>query len=100
MQLLNGRLVLSPSDLNDHVECAHLTALSLEVARGARPRPGVPLLAQPAQRGHLPRHGPGLRGGESPSPRIEGARSIEQMRLINALCRFVEMAEEQGGSRR
>ena len=39
MQIVNDRLVLSPSDLNDHVECAHLTTLALEVARGARPRP-------------------------------------------------------------
>ncbi|TMQ19520.1 MAG: TM0106 family RecB-like putative nuclease [Candidatus Rokuibacteriota bacterium] len=42
MQALDGRLILSPSDLNDHVECAHLTTLALEVARGARPRPHVP----------------------------------------------------------
>ncbi len=42
MQLLNGRLVLSPSDLNDYVECPHLTGLSLDVARGARSRPHVP----------------------------------------------------------
>ena len=41
MQALNGRLVLSPSDLNDYVECPHLTTLALEVARGARPRPFV-----------------------------------------------------------
>ena len=36
MQALNGRLVLSPSDLNDYVECPHLTTLALEVARGDR----------------------------------------------------------------
>jgi uncharacterized protein len=41
MQALDGRLVLSPSDLNDYVECPHLTTLALEVARGARPRPFV-----------------------------------------------------------
>jgi hypothetical protein len=31
------------------------------------------------------------------SPRLleSRARTIEQMRLINALCRFAEMAEEQ-----
>ena len=31
------------------------------------------------------------------SPRLleSPARTIDQMRLINALCRFVEMAEEQ-----
>jgi hypothetical protein len=28
MQSLNGLIFLSPSDLNDHVECAHLTALA------------------------------------------------------------------------
>jgi uncharacterized protein len=37
-----ARLTLSPSDLNDHVECEHLTALSTDVARGRRPRPRVP----------------------------------------------------------
>jgi uncharacterized protein len=35
------------------------------------------------------------------SPRLleSRARTIEQMRLINALCRFLEMAEAQGGRR-
>jgi hypothetical protein len=34
------------------------------------------------------------------SPRLleSRARTIEQMRLINALCRFAEMAGEQAGS--
>lgn len=41
MQALNGRLVLSPSDLNDYVECPHLTTLALEVARGTLERPFV-----------------------------------------------------------
>ena len=36
-----GPLTLSPSDLNDYVECAHLTTLALEVARGSRERPHV-----------------------------------------------------------
>jgi uncharacterized protein len=33
------------------------------------------------------------------SPRLleSRARTIQQMRLINALCRFAEMAEEQAG---
>src|SRR2546422_5849051 len=39
MQAIDGRLVLSPSDLNDHLECQHLTTLALEVARGERKRP-------------------------------------------------------------
>src|SRR3989449_2393251 len=42
MQRVDSRLVLSPSDLNEYVECAHLTTLALEVARGVRPRPYVP----------------------------------------------------------
>ena len=33
MQATASRLALSPSDLNDYVECAHLTTLALEVAR-------------------------------------------------------------------
>ena len=41
MQATDGRLVLSPSDLNDYVECPHLTTLGLEVARGTRKRPFV-----------------------------------------------------------
>jgi predicted RecB family nuclease len=39
MQSIDGRIALSPSDLNDYVECPHLTTLALEVARGERPRP-------------------------------------------------------------
>jgi hypothetical protein len=42
MQLTSDRLVLSPSDLNDYVECPHLTTLALEVARGTRRRPTCP----------------------------------------------------------
>src|SRR5437867_7233400 len=42
MQATDSRLVLSPSDLNDYIECPHLTTLSLEVARGTRQRPHVP----------------------------------------------------------
>src|SRR5947199_3096794 len=39
MQKVGGRITLSPSDLNDHLECPHLTTLALEVARGERARP-------------------------------------------------------------
>ncbi len=42
MQATDGRLALSPSDLNDYVECPHLTTLALEAARGTRKRPWVP----------------------------------------------------------
>src|SRR5438445_2798083 len=41
MQTIAGRITLSPSDLNDYIECPHLTTLALEVARGERARPFV-----------------------------------------------------------
>ncbi|PYN24817.1 MAG: nuclease [Candidatus Rokuibacteriota bacterium] len=41
MQKVGGRITLSPSDLNDYLECPHLTTLALEVARGERARPFV-----------------------------------------------------------
>jgi hypothetical protein len=41
MRTVAGDLTLSPSDLNDYVECAHLTTLALEVAKGGRVRPHV-----------------------------------------------------------
>ena len=41
MRAVAGHLTLSPSDLNDYVECAHLTTLALEVAKGSRARPHV-----------------------------------------------------------
>ena len=34
MQRLDGQLVLSPTDLTHHQECAHLTRLDLGVADG------------------------------------------------------------------
>jgi uncharacterized protein len=39
MRAVAGGLTLSASDLNDCVECAHLTTLALEVAKGNRARP-------------------------------------------------------------
>ena len=41
MQSSNGRILLSPSDLNDYVNCRHLTTLAREVARGEREKPHV-----------------------------------------------------------
>src|SRR2546428_10478882 len=41
MQNFDGHILLSPSDLNDYVECPHLTTLALEVAREQRARPHV-----------------------------------------------------------
>ena len=39
MYLDGGRLILSPSDLIDFLQCGHLTELSLEVAHGTRAEP-------------------------------------------------------------
>ena len=41
MQRLDGRLVLSPTDLTHHQECAHLTRLDLGVALGEWAAPDV-----------------------------------------------------------
>lgn len=39
MQRIDGRLIFSASDLNDFLECEHLTGLEEEAARGLRVRP-------------------------------------------------------------
>ena len=39
MQIFDGRVLLSPSDLNDYINCRHLTTLAREVARGDRDAP-------------------------------------------------------------
>lgn len=39
MHLLDGDLVVSPTDVTKALACRHLTRLDLEVARGERPRP-------------------------------------------------------------
>ncbi len=41
MQRIDGRLVLSPTDLTHHQECAHLSRLDLGVAAGEWARPDV-----------------------------------------------------------
>ena len=41
MQSRNGHLLLSPSDLNDYVECEHRTTLARQVALGHRAKPHV-----------------------------------------------------------
>ena len=41
MQRLDGRLVLSPTDLTHHQECAHLSRLDLGVAAGEWAAPDV-----------------------------------------------------------
>ena len=39
MQLKDGRLLLSPSDVTAYLACEHLTTLSLQVARGELAKP-------------------------------------------------------------
>jgi uncharacterized protein len=41
MQLLDGSVIYSATDLNNYLECRHLIALEREVARGLRVRPVV-----------------------------------------------------------
>ena len=55
MRSAGGTIVLSASDLAGHLNCRHLTALDLEVARGTRPKPHVwdPVLELLAERGAL-----------------------------------------------
>ena len=42
MQVLDGRVWLSPSDVTAYLACEHLTALSLQVAEGSLPEPPPP----------------------------------------------------------
>jgi hypothetical protein len=84
MQLLDDRLILAASDLIDHLECAHLTHLDLEVAVGR-----LALEATRTDAADLVAH-----KGEEHELAIR-CRTAEQMRLVNALCRLVEVAEEQ-----
>lgn len=42
MQRVNGRLVLSPTDLTKHLTCEHLTNLDLAAANGEGPEPARP----------------------------------------------------------
>ena len=42
MQIVDGELVVSPTDLTRFLACRHLTALDLAVARGERPAPPAP----------------------------------------------------------
>jgi predicted RecB family nuclease len=41
MQLYDGKLLLSPSDLSNYLACPHLTTLELETAHGTRTKPHI-----------------------------------------------------------
>src|ERR1700682_3366259 len=53
MQFLEGRLIVSPSDLTGFLECEHLTQQELAAARGeiARPERDDPMLDMLSRRG-------------------------------------------------
>src|SRR5712691_10273576 len=53
MQFLEGRLIVSPSDLTGFLECEHLTQQELAAARGAiaRPERDHPMMDMPSRRG-------------------------------------------------
>jgi uncharacterized protein len=77
MQFLDGRLIVSPSDLTGFLECEHLTQQELSAARGeiARPQRDDPVLDMLSRRGleHEGRHlasfkAMGLRIVEFPFP--------------------------------
>ena len=55
MRSTESAIVLSASDLTGHLNCRHLTALDVEVARGTRAKPKVwdPVLELLAERGAL-----------------------------------------------
>src|SRR6476646_6326331 len=55
MRTSGETIVLSASDLTGHLNCRHLTALDVEVARGTRAKPKVwdPVLELLAERGAL-----------------------------------------------
>src|SRR5205823_5242836 len=65
MQFLDGRLIVSPSDLTGFLECEHLTQQELRAARGEIERPDRedPVLDMLSRRGleHEGRHLAGLR---------------------------------------
>src|SRR5207244_9374857 len=67
MQFLDGRLIVSPSDLTGFLECEHLTQQELAAARGdiTRPEREDPQLLVLVRRGleHEARHLDGLRTG-------------------------------------
>src|SRR2546423_3010739 len=71
MQFLDGRLIVSPSDLTGFLECEHLTQQELAAARGetARPERDDPVLDMLSRRG-LEHEGRHLASFKAIGPRI------------------------------
>jgi uncharacterized protein len=107
----DGSILFSPSDLNAFLECEHLTQLELAVARSELTRPDdanpqadlvkrkgdeheAAYLAELIADGREVVTIPNDWNLDVASPHLLEIRchTIEQMRMVNALCRFVEEA--------
>jgi hypothetical protein len=84
MRSTGAKIVLSASDLTGHLNCRHLTALDLEVAKGTRPKPKVwdPTLELLAERGalHESAYVDYLRAGGSKVAHVSGDRTLRGQR--------------------
>ena len=142
MHRRDGSLILSPSGLNNFLECEHLTLLDLAVAQSKRMAPynaqvrtlraALPDIVHvgtvdefqgqeaptvfhstaSSSGADLPRHleflfsrnrlNVAISRAQCPAIVVGGprlldvrCRTVEQMRMVNALCRLVETAEQQ-----
>ena len=95
MQTIAGHLRLSASDLVGHVECHHLTALDAAVACGSLNKPKIwdPVLYS------LNRLNVATSRAKclsilvcSPALFEPECKTPAQMKMANALCRYLEMA--------
>jgi len=102
MQFLEGRLIVSPSDLTGFLECEHLTQQELAAARGeiARPERDDPMLDMLSRRGleHEGKHlagfkAKGLKTVEFPFPEGESVPDL----LARAAPAFDAIVEAHAG---
>ncbi|MGH7727575.1 MAG: TM0106 family RecB-like putative nuclease [Vulcanimicrobiaceae bacterium] len=82
MQLIDGRLIYSATDLNDELECRYLTVQSERVARGELVRPvrdeGAELIARKGDE-HEARYLEALRAGLGPERLFEAPRATNTL---------------------
>src|ERR1700722_14657126 len=81
VQILDGRIVYSATDLNNFLACEFLTSLDAAVTRGERERPEKtsgqgPLLAKLGEE-HEQTYLQQLRSGGRPVPLVEGGRGLD-----------------------
>ena len=93
MQELDGRLVLSPTDLVGHLACAHLTQVELRAARGELIRPDRvdPELDIVRRKGleHEDRYLTSLEAAGLTVVRIDPGKGLEDLEAAAALTRAV-----------